>query len=277
MTVSVIELFWDNERAKGSNGLYTSLAVPYLVIGVSNEDEAISAVISYLASNGKNKISNAVIDNVEFDEAVSATEYKCRANYNCNYSSTSSDEQESVFSFETGGGTKHIDQAIKHVATYPSDATNFNGAINVDEDGKVQGVDIVMPIMNFSETHYLDNKNVTTQYKLALMDATGHINSKAFRGNAVGEVLFLGASGSRRGEHHDDLWEVNFKFAVSRDKKNFKVGDITVEEKKGWDYMWIKYEDGEPDESGSLTKKPKAVYIERVYEECDFGILKLGK
>ena len=64
----------------------------------------------------------------------------------------------------------------------------------------VEGVDIAIPVYNFSETHYKSAASVSTSYRLALFRVTGTVNSSSFRGFAAGEVLFLGASGSRRGE-----------------------------------------------------------------------------
>ena len=70
---------------------------------------------------------------------------------------------------------------------------------------------------------------------------------------------------------------MTYKFAVSFNRKNFNVGDITVNEKYGWDYMWIRYADEVDDEKKSLVKKPVAVYIERVYMITNFSALGIGR
>jgi len=62
----------------------------------------------------------------------------------------------------------------------------------------VEGVDITIPVYNFSETHYLPTLIVTPQYKADLFRLTGRTNQAPFRGFQPGEVLFLGASGSLR-------------------------------------------------------------------------------
>jgi len=69
-------------------------------------------------------------------------------------------------------------------------------AIGVTDTG-VEGVEIVVPVYNFSETHYLPDGQVTQGYKLTLFGLTGKVNNGSFRGFAAGEVLFLGASGSK--------------------------------------------------------------------------------
>ena len=79
-----------------------------------------------------------------------------------------------------------------------------------------------------------------------------------------------GASGSKRGS---DDWEIAYKFAASPNRSNFSVGDITGISKKGWEYMWVRYEDAEDAAAKAIVKKPVAVYVEKVYEEGNFASL----
>ena len=69
---------------------------------------------------------------------------------------------ESVYSFDTAGGTQHITQAKQHIHTYSLEATDpdLGGAIGYDGQD-VQGCDITVPVYNFSETHYLAAETVT--------------------------------------------------------------------------------------------------------------------
>ena len=97
----------------------------------------------------------------------------------------------------------------------PTTAPDFGGAIGVDNDGNVNGVDITMPVMHFSETHFFKASCVTTTFKKRLAGLTGTINKSAFRGFQAGEVLFLGAAGTRRGTDSEDEWEITYRFAVS--------------------------------------------------------------
>ena len=89
----------------------------------------------------------------------------------------------------------------------------------------------------------------------------------------VSVVLFLGASGSKRGNGD---WEITFNFAASPNQTNITVGDITVAQKLGWEYMWVRYADAEDTIAKAIVKKPIAVYIERVYELGDFSNLGIG-
>ena len=103
------------------------------------------------------------------------------------------------------------------------------------------------------------------------------MNIGKFKGYAPGEVLFLGASGTRQGNHPDDDWEITFRFAVSPNQTDLKVGDLTVKEKLGWDYLWVRYADDVSEDRKSLIKKPEAAYVERVYQAADFGGLGVGQ
>lgn len=178
---------------------------------------------------------------------------------------------ESSFSFDTGGGTQKITQS-KATVGYPltfGGAPDFQGAIGYN--GKdIEGVDITVPVFNWTETHCLSPGQVTLAYVKKLRDLTGKTNSATFRGFAKGEVLFLGASGTRRG---DDAWEVTFHFAASENAENIVIGNITVLVKNGWDYLWVLYEPQEDTDAKSIVKRPKAAYVERVYDEGDYDDL----
>ena len=179
---------------------------------------------------------------------------------------------ESSFSFDTGGGTQHITQAISTIGNYAppgKTAPDFGGAIGVTHDN-VEGVDITVPVYNFSETHYIADENVN---KAAYFALTGKTNNAAWKGFAAGECLFLGASGSKRGA---DDWEITFRFAASPNRTNIVVGDITVPGKKGWEYMWVRYADAEDAAAKAIVKKPRSAHVQKVYEEGDYAGLGIG-
>jgi len=182
---------------------------------------------------------------------------------------------QSEFSFDTGGGTQHVTQGLATVGVYAAPgktAPNFHGAIGVTRDS-IEGVDITVPVYNFTETHYLPAAYVTGGYKINLFRLTGKVNAASFRGLAAGEVLFLGASGSARS---GDDWEITYRFAASPNRMNITIGSITGIRKKGWEYMWVRYEDAEDAQAGVTVKRPVAVYVEQVYEYGDFSQLGIG-
>lgn len=134
-------------------------------------------------------------------------------------------------------------------------------------------VNVTMPVFNFEETHTLSGTVVTDGWKKKVASITGTVNSGAFRGFEAGEVLFLGASGSKRSKKKSANWEITFRFAVSANVKSLKVGDLTVENKRGWDYLWVSYKTAVAANGRSLVKKPSAAYVEKVYPDGDFGTL----
>lgn len=182
------------------------------------------------------------------------------------------DTGDSLFSFDTGGGTQHITQSIATVNSYApagESAPDFNGAVGVVESN-VEGVDITVPVFNFAETHYLDDSDVDSAYQQALFELTGKVNNAAWRWFYTGEVLFLGAAGSKRGRGD---WEITFRFAASMNRSGVNIGPITGISKKGWEYLWVRYRDTEHSASGTIAKEPVAVYIEQVYEYGSFALL----
>jgi len=182
---------------------------------------------------------------------------------------------DSNYQFETGGGTQHITQSIQTRGRYApagENAPDFKGAIGATKDG-VEGVDVTTPQYNFSETHYLPVSIVTPAYKATLFSLTGRKNASPFRGFAAGEVLFLGARGSQRGEED---WEVNFNFSASPNVTDLAINDITVAEKRGWDYLWVLYETAEDGDAKKLVKRPIAAYVEEVHYDGEFSLLKIG-
>ena len=119
------------------------------------------------------------------------------------------DTGDSTYQFDTAGGTQHITQSLQTLGKYAPPgkvAPDFKGAIGVTHDN-VEGVDITVPVYNFSETHYIASELVTLAYKATLFSLTGKVNKHVFRGFAPGEVLFVGASGAKRGEKD---WEITW-------------------------------------------------------------------
>ena len=100
---------------------------------------------------------------------------------------------------------------------------------------------------------------------------TGTVNDAAFKGFDAGEVLFLGASGSQRG---DQDWEIAFNFAANENVTGISVGDITGIDKQGFHYLWVRYV--EVEDQNHLTKRPEYVYVEQIYQPRDFSLLGIG-
>lgn len=181
---------------------------------------------------------------------------------------------EDTFTFNTGGGTQRITQAIATRNSYaeaPLVAPNMQGAIGFDGK-RVQGVDIGVPVFNFTETYTKAAGDVDQAYKIAVSDLGWRYNNAAFRGWPTGEVLFTAAAGRQQGGTSAD-WQITYVFARSPNLSGLTIGTITAIAKLGWDYLWTLYEDSE-DES-VLIKTPRAVYVDQVYYSGNFALLEI--
>lgn len=183
-------------------------------------------------------------------------------------------------SFDTTGGTQHITQA--HYETpYPGGAPFQYNAIAVDSNG-VNGVDIVLPQLQWQEQYDVPNAYVTATYVRGLAGLTGTTNNASFRGFDAGEVLFLGCSGSQEWDDQKGKgpWSLSYRFVASPNAGGsgsvpaITIGSITGINKKGHDYLWVRYEDSV--DSSTLIKKPKHVYVNKVYREGNFSQLGIG-
>ena len=61
----------------------------------------------------------------------------------------------------------------------------------------------------------------------------------------------------------------SYKVAGSPNRANIVIGGITVPAKKGWEYLWVRYADG--DDAQRVVKVPIAAYVEKVYELGNFA------
>ena len=277
MATRVEEAYSERDQTINAKGEVTEIEIPYLVFEAADEDAALAAARTKAASR---TVSGMVLDEVEVTERVNKDTWKVKAIYKDEDSDDpdepDEDEETTSFAFDTGGGTMHRNQSIKTVSKVPNDAPDFNGAIEVDNEGNVNGVDVTMPVLNFTETHTMNGSRVTTSYKKTVAALTGTVNSSGFRGFSAGEVLFLGASGTKRSKRPNAPWEITFRFAVSPNQSSLQVGKLKVSNKKGWDYLWVRYADKVAENRKNVIKEPVAAYVEQVYPTGDFGNLGLG-
>lgn len=186
------------------------------------------------------------------------------------------------FEFDTSGGTQHLTQSIQTMGRYKKydpidrDAPDFKGAIGVTDSG-VEGVDVVTGGFKFSVTMSVPMERVTPAYVEKLRALTSFVNNAPFsivlNGSnftfAEGELLFHGAKASlARSAKKADF---TFSFEAEENVTNLTVGEITGIAKKGWEYLWVRYQDAI--DAGAVVKRPMAVYVEKVYYGGNFGDL----
>jgi hypothetical protein len=180
-------------------------------------------------------------------------------------------------------GTHIVRADVRHVK--PSGECDV--LIGVTRDG-VEGCDLgdISGSFQFSETHYLSNATVTNSYKEAIYNLVLKTNNATFKGFATGTVLFLGCSGGRRGAGD---WEITFKFAARPDVEDacanwpstsgfgYGHGDGAVKiPVPAWHYMWVFYHDVKDAGLSIMVKRPRHIYVERIYESVSFSTLGIG-
>ena len=288
MPITVEEKYDSRQSTTGDNAQVT---LTYIASG-SDDDLAIKAAVESFAPETYDGLPRQSVQ----IEPISEEYWDASVRYadSSSPSSTSGGtpdpgSNEYTYSFDTMGGTQHITQSLDTVSSYadssiPS-APDFHGAIgvsNTNGNAEVQGVDVTVPIYNFSETHYLTVEQVTPEYKGTLFQLTGKVNNATFRGLAAGECLFLGASGTLHGTEFTDGtsgggdWEITYRFAASPNKTGITIGSISGIAKKGWEYLWVRYADVEDMNAMAMVKRPVAAYVEQVYESADFSSLDIG-
>lgn len=202
-------------------------------------------------------------------------------NYTCNpyggddnwEASATYGRSDKQLSFEIAGGTQKITQSLATRKFPAVTAPDFKGAIGVSDKG-VEGVDIETPVITFTETHHFDPATITDATVRIYASIYGKVNDDTFRGFDEGEVRFMGCRGSQRGQED---FEITFSFSVSLDVLDpYEVGDVTVDDKEGWEYQWVRYEPEVDKNTHTLVKRAKAVYLETVFEKGNFGLLGIG-
>ena len=252
-----------------------SVTFHYTLAGSSDDIAIKAALLENTATtyNNLRREDNPSIEPIWVNEATGDGQWDCQIRYTP-YTSGLPQPGESSFRFDTGGGTALMRQSLETIQTYGlgTAAPDYKGAINVSKDS-VEGVEIVSPIYEWAETHTFRDAQVTQDYRNDLFDLTGTVNDGTFKGLQAGECLFRGASGAKR---NDEDWEIAFRFAGSPNRTGLSVGAITGIDKKGWDYLWVLYEETEDATAKRLVKQPRAVYIEQVYYLTDFSKLRIG-
>lgn len=277
----------------------SSVTVTYKVLGAADDTAVHNEANTHFSANRFYQIGDytLMIDSYSInhlgDDAWEVT---------ATYKTLGADDEAQPFkrsrSFDTSGGTQHMTQAIKHGGTvlgersWPLPLPGLVGepvggapyayhAINVDESG-VKGVDVIAPALQWTETYDVPATYVTAAYIKTVAMLTGTINDANFRTFLPGEVLFAGCNGSQQwdSEKGDGPWQLSYKFIASPNAGDgqtlpaIECGDITGIEKRGHDFLWVRY--AEDVKNTVPLKKPKHVYVNKVYRDGNFSQLGIG-
>lgn len=266
MTVAILEKYQSGRQSRGDSN---SLTVEYVITGTDDAIVAREALDSGAAPilDGLLLVGTAIESRLA-NEAWSGT-----ATYGLVPKPDSTNTPNGEYSFETGGGTAHITQSLgtTRYALAGSPAPDYKGTIGARPDGSVDGVDVVIPNFEWSETWYYTSIGIPQALGLNLL--TGRINQSTFKGFPAGSVLFRGASGGQSG---NNPVAITYRFAYSVPLINATINGITGINKRGWDYIWVLYEDYADATARKLVQRARAVYVEKVYPEADFSVLGIG-
>jgi hypothetical protein len=175
----------------------------------------------------------------------------------------------SELSFELSMVTSTIKQGLERIAAYGTDPPDLPG---IGWDGEQYGgTDIQIPVFSFRKTVFRPIANLTLTYINQLMQcAASPINDAPFMQFEAGEVMYIGASGSQRSA---DDFAITHAFAASPNLTELSVGAIDGIAKNGWEFLWTLYEKEEDTTNKWVTEKPRAVYVDRVYNSSSFSTL----
>lgn len=288
MAYTLREAYLSGELTGGAN---RSGSREFFVFGVESPptSNTETAILNAVRQSAQAEFDGMPIASISVKQ-IAPTVWSATVSYSPAESDPPAEYSGFLTTFSTNGGNETVYLAIDQgrlslTSEEPLDCTDHGLQIGVSADGSVEGVSIVTPKFEFTETHFLPLATVSASYVTSVMEMTGTVNQDEFRNFPAGSVLFLGASGGIRADKGD--WSISYQFAVSPNR------DLTVSEllgdpnvpfgtnyipKQGHEYLWMTYEKivdptGSP---GVVTTRPTGAYVSRVYRIADFSVLGIG-
>lgn len=259
MSITVKEVRRSRQQVSGSN---PTAKREYMAWGSAVGDDVEEAVLAVAPDTINSLVFDEIVSNPdEKDETVWEVSISYRK-VNRREPPATNDEE---ISFDLGSQTVKVTQSLETMDSYGDSPPDFKGGIGYDSEKKgFEGCDKMVEVFSFSITKYVPAEIVEgAGYIQNLRDAAFHTNSVEFRGFDEGEVLFVGASGSKR---NSEDYAVTFKFIVSRNATGLASGDVTGIVKAGWDYLWALYEQYHDEDNSFIARKTLAAYTERIYD-----------
>lgn len=254
-------------------GNVTQFDLKCYVIGDVSKRSAMQAIWE----NSPETYENLPRYNIKFDGYDEDKNAEFTVSYQDNTSSGSSggsadDENAVEISFSTGGGTKHVVQAISQRRVYGDDDEDtligWNGKNGIEAE--YAGVDV--PDANIQLTLTVKRKmsDLGTRWQRSIANVTGKVNSKPFRGWEAGEVLFEGVSLS--GKETDDNVSVSYNFSIRCNEKDVKIavdadGDDITADAQGFEYAWA------VTNFTAGKNSVQSAFVSQVIETTDFSVL----
>jgi hypothetical protein len=180
---------------------------------------------------------------------------------------------EYTYEFDYQAPSEHIYQSLSTVAAYGINGRqppNFFGAINVKLPDEVQGVDLPPGNATSRFTFSPNNSYITEAYELYIESIMGTVNQFPFRGRPTGSMRFVNCVGGASNTSSKATISFGFQYSPNLTLIPICPG-LTVGAKNGHDLLWGYYEDGEDEVAKSPVKRPRAVYVERVFRYADWS------
>lgn len=193
-------------------------------------------------------------------------------------------------SFSTKGQTvtQYYAASTTAYTRTPFAAPDYGGAINVNEDGEIEGVDVIVPSLTFTVTQRMSGASLTTAYMQTVAGLTGKTNNATFFGFPQGSLQFLGGDGALSFDVPNPNpagptvtipkqdRELSFDFLFSPNLTGITIDGITGINKKGHQYLWALWYDTIV--SDVRAKRARCIYVQtlRGQEEADLTALGIG-
>ncbi len=137
-------------------------------------------------------------------------------------------------------------------------------------------MDILVPRLQFTIPRYYPIQIVSADWIKALAFLTGTVCLHRFMSFDIGEIMLLGVEGAPNFDKQ--RMELTLHFDTSPNVTGIDIaaadGTIEIDEKRGFDYLWLAYnKDSDADRLG-IT--PVQANVERVYRYEDWSILGFG-
>lgn len=285
MAIEVVERWSSRKRVHGTR---QSAQIGYLVIGTDDDTEAKNELISQVPVSW---------DGLPFDDCdvnqMSDDSFECVAKYLDQESKDQKEqekqvkelqqpEDESEFAFEIGASSEHITHsretrwsAAPEGEPAPPDLKRAIGVVIEGRKLSINGVDVDGGSFKFSLKKVFNPESITPSYINFLYRLRRQCNGSTWKGFALGEVRFMGASGKKR---KDGKFEITFHFEARPTFDGTEpIAGVYGLIKRGWEYAWVLTGPGLDDGSGWIVPKVLGVYIEEIYAaDGDYAAIGVG-
>tara|TARA_B100000809_G_scaffold43546_1_gene37773 strand:- start:2065 stop:2886 length:822 start_codon:yes stop_codon:yes gene_type:complete len=271
MAYDVFQTIGVSETGRGKTH---GIKVPYVVLGTDRQDVARDLIFRHVGP----RVYGMKLENIEVTETGPSQ-------WEGSVDLKALEKKENIYglqsiSFDTGGGNMTV-QTGKLIGSFTADdrtPTDYGGAINIKNDGEqlsVDGIDILLPTLKFSETWNFPASRVSANWVKGVSSVTGTVNAGGFRSFQRGEVLFQGVTGSysKPAEGEEPVATMTFNFDCSQNISRQQVGGVTVPYKRGWDVISVIYRMEADLDNYDLRPHVAQVDIIEVYKYTNFGLL----